>query len=423
MKNEKCCSEEEFRKLKKKTFRNIPRSLLINVIEELPDYASIVYLRLYDLAEVNNKRAGTVIISYSALGQKLKKSESSVKRAVKELKEKGYIDVIQQGEKNKKYLPNIIRVLCPKKVAHEIIKEDDRKFNVVNFPCIQPQTQVQEGQQEQINNLFKSSSKTTADESIKEIENEVASPPAVYLQYQEKYKEMMNQGVNVVQASLKARNFFSPDELKVLDKYFYLEAKEAINHFSLSEKPKMNGEGAKNDPHKINNGDQEFLRLTIDIDKAVDNNYIDRFLGNLWANTIVNFERHNSFVDKKLSEIENRMIESKLRAMHKCREFHLRFDSYNLTQLIAEVKYHVIHRDVDRTCTTKHALNAAAVMLRKGTWSTPKRLASLCTQRMEQAVNYLKQKELSENIGDLPTGIRTGQITNLADLLNKKTAG
>src|SRR5688500_11477211 len=106
MEKEKHCAQEAFQALKKKSFRNIPRGLLINVLEELPDYASKVYLRLYDLAEGNSRYTGTVIISHATLGKKLKKSESSIKRAIKVLKDKGYIELIQQGERNKSYLPN-----------------------------------------------------------------------------------------------------------------------------------------------------------------------------------------------------------------------------------------------------------------------------------------------------------------------------
>ncbi len=391
MEKESYCSQETFQTLKKKTFRNIPRSLLINVLEDLPDYASVVYLRLYDLAESNSRYVGTVIISHTTLGNKLKKSDSSIKRAIKILKEKGYIKVVQQGAKDKQYLPNIIHVLCPSYIANKILREEDRKSNILKFP----ETPKVDSNQEDTNSI-EQPYKKALEEVLHEKENnsdENLRVPSVYQRYEKAINDLRNRGIKARMLDVEARKSLSHEENIELNKYIYFEApKKTMAAFSASEKPNLNGELVKNDPHKINNRDQQFLMLTID--KAVDNNCIEAYLANLWTYTIVNFEKDDAVVNNPLSELENRMIESKLRAMFKCKEIDAHLETFGLRRLIAEVKYHVIHRDLNRTQTVKHALNAAAAMLRKGTWSTPKQLASLCANRMEQAAKYLKEKEI-----------------------------
>ena len=407
------CSLEEFHALKKKAFRNIPRSLLIKVLEELPDYASIVYLRLYDLAESNTKYAGTVIISYSALGQKLKKSESSIKRAVKELKEKGYIEVIQQGAKEKKYLPNIIRVLCPKNVVQEIMKEEDRKFSVLKFPLTTPETKMRSNSSKQSNSVLENAPKKISEELVNEA---TSNEPYVILKYQQVRDTLQTKGITGFKLAQEARKALTAQELIEYDKYIYSESKKPSSHFSYTEKPKMDGVEAKNDLHKINNSDHRSLRLTID--DVVDKNQLNDYMANLWTNTIVNFEKENPIVNSAISELENRMIESKLRAMSKCKEIHTSLETFGLRRLIAEVKFHVIYRDLNKTPTVKHALNAAAVMLRDGAWSTPKRLASLCTQRVEKAIKYIKEKE-TFGIKNYPA-TKINRLVNLGDVLKEK---
>ena len=111
------------------------------------------------------------------------------------------------------------------------------------------------------------------------------------------------------------------------------------------------------------------------------------------------------------------MIESKLRAMHKYKEIHHALEKLSLNRLIAEVKYHVIYRDITKTPTVKHALNAAAAMLRQGVWSTPKRLASFCTNQMESAIKYLKRKEVMANSNN--SFVKIERLVTLSDLLRK----
>ncbi len=99
------CSEINFQSLKNKPYRNIPRSLLLSVIKELPDYAALVYLVLYDLSELNQKYPGTVLASYLSLSKYLDKSVRSIGRALRTLKREGYIEY---QEKTKAITPLIL---------------------------------------------------------------------------------------------------------------------------------------------------------------------------------------------------------------------------------------------------------------------------------------------------------------------------
>jgi hypothetical protein len=375
MDNAKHCNPERFKVLQKKSFSTFFTGLLGKVLEELPDYVAVVYLEIYKLVQENSIYPGTIIISYAALGKKLKKSDASIKRAMKVLKERGYLKVTSQVSCSKGPLPNIIEPLCPKEVLLELDKFYKEKETTIEK-----------------NKIENERSEDPAVINEDRLEDELQKMKSIYEQHQINVEHFKSKGYNPRQANEEA---FKALELEIANKL-----KEHLDKLAMKkywEKTRgvgsnlTPGGGITNDLHK-NNNNVDVIMLTID--NMLNPEELATKIADLRLETIVNFEKEKNFVKQPLSLFDSKMIENKLQAMYKSNEIHSSLRSIELKQLIAEVKYHVMNRNENITPTVRHSLNAAAVMLRNGKWATPKKLQVLCSKRVEKALELLKQKEI-----------------------------
>ena len=117
MESIKTCMPENFKHLKLKIYRNFLRALLKATIKKLSDYATVVYLTLYDLAEASFWYPGTVVISHQTPSREIRKSKFSARRAINILKEPGFLELKPKNHPEKNYLPKHknkkIRILLP----------------------------------------------------------------------------------------------------------------------------------------------------------------------------------------------------------------------------------------------------------------------------------------------------------------------
>ena len=380
MEANKPCQVEDFKSLKLKPYRNFPRALLKAAIKELPDYATVVYLTLYDLAELNIRYPGTVVITHQALSQELDKSESSVRRAIETLKNLGFIELLQRNQQQNRWLPNIIRVCCPETLIHKIeAAEPNRKSTEAlhRVPVLKPVV------------------KTT------EPLNQTETPKplvTLYRDYQKNVKRLVETGSSPLLASKQAYQSFSKEEATSLQQ-FILGLPTKSKESSVSPPlPKMKeGCSKMNTIRSINNRDHDPL-LTIEAQDPVDKLDTSSNIPTAKENPVVDFEKSAAVVHL-LSEQDKTEAIRKIKAMARYHEIHstirLRYGN-NLSRLISEVIFHIQHRDGQVFQSSKHALNACAKMLREGVWSTPKRLLQQTSLQLEQYSLRVKQQEQTD---------------------------
>jgi len=375
----KMCLTEEFKSLKQKAFRNIPRALLLELVRELPDYAFVVYFVLYDLSELNVRHPGTVMISHRALSLKIAKSESSVRRAIDTLKKMGYISFKEKREPGKNYLPNIIQVGCPEAIFRKIqATEPDRKINV-SFP--------------------KSAMKVFTSNSApckKTIESTEIT--FLYERYQEHLKHLKETGISPFVASQRAFENFSNEEAIHLQQHILELCRHPNQNFSAPQFPKMaEGCSKMNTIRSINNRDHN-LQLTIEELLPVDNP--QKFVEpNSFVVSKRHFGRSNAEIVHLLNPEQRTTIVKKLKWMRKQADgIHpLTQEKYpDIDVLIKETAFHIMHRNREKTQDFMHALRSAAKMIRDGTWSTPKRLVQMQITQREEDAKKLKQTEIRQ---------------------------
>lgn len=370
----KTCLPEDFKSLKLKTYRNFPRALLKAIIKELPDYAAVVYLTLYDLAELNFRYPGTVVITHKALAEELGKSGSSVRRAIDTLRDLGYIEIKQQGQSEKNYLPNIIRVCCPKVLADKIQAEElDRKLKGLSLQTspLKPTIPLPEPL-----------------DKAKEQECLIS----LYEQYQEAVKHFREAGNTPLIAFRRAYETFSKEEALGLQKYILELPNSLTNPFISPALSKMEGGCSKmNTIRSINNRDHDLL-LTIGANTPVNNMGLEMRP----LSPIVDFQKKSSVIHLR-DEMDKREVIRKIKAMYRDHEIHadiLNGYQNNISQLIVEIVFQIQFRDPKKFQTSKHALNACAKMLREGVWSTPKKMLQNETIAREKSHLQNKQQEL-----------------------------
>ncbi len=421
------CSETEFRALRNKQYRNIPRALLAAVIKGLPDYAVVVYLTLYDLSELNQKYPGTVLASHLSLSKYLDKSVKSVSRGLKKLKSEGFIEY---QEKTQSYHTlNIIQVRCPKSLAEQIIEEEVDRKNVVplsiaytrshrrKHPVSQPisapdplipiDTKVSPSGcslvQPEVNNpIVTEHDNLLAEDLASKHEPIITSTDLkaestdnveqLYQQYQQHFQQLRSAGVSPLNASRQAFNHFTLAQRTALQRYLLSQHHPQFG-FAASNETKLSRGVDKNvHPIRINNNRAEQLLLTIDTLDAVDNSTSGQAPA---VNSAVHFKKA-SVVVNGLSR-EHLTVIKKLKAMHRSGEIHdsLQPKYLNLGVLIKEVLVHTSNPNLNRITGFKHVLNAAAKMIREGTWSTPKQLLYWQGLKREQEAARFKQQELN----------------------------
>ena len=394
------CTQEDFQELGSKPYRNIPRSLLLTIIKELPDYAALAYLVLYDLSQLNQKHPGTVLASYFSLAKELDKSVRSIGRALRTLKNLGYITY---QEKIKSYhTVNIIEVRCPQTVAERINREEKDRNSVVRLIAVNnkaaARTDANKFNQQSLNKIAGIRYNTN---NFQKSDNEMGfgdnasltnSTEQLYEQYQQHLKTLRAQGIAPLAASKQAFLNFNETERTVIQRHILNQAHsvaaDQANHAS-DIRTKMTEGQDKNVRHiRINNNRLNTLLLTIDKSDPKDNSPP---CTSRHESAIVQLKNERKADDVSL---QRATVIKKLRAMHRSGEIHHQLtQKYSLGALISEVLVHTKHPNPNRISGFKHALNAAAKMIRAGTWSTPKRLLHEESLQREQARERFKQQE------------------------------
>jgi hypothetical protein len=407
------CSQQQFDALKKKAYRNIPRALLTAVIKDLPDYAAVVYLSLYDFAELNTQYPGTVMMSQISLAKHLDKSVRSIGRALQKLKNEGFIEVQEQAKSH--YFINTIRVACPVSLAEHIIQEEPNRKNVIPLFPVAPMT-VSEKQQTVVQNVSQTAFlKPDAIEADKSVITEHEDPLAfntlpkteptpdvmdwehlsiddveqLYQHYQQGLKKLRGEGVSPFNAAKQAFNPFNAEQVRAIQQHILNQSNLQFD-FSTPNPAKMSLGSDKNVRHiRINNNRLKHCYLLTTEQPSVVDNVVPQTLSTT-VDPVVNLKK--SAVFKDVYQSERVVITKKIRALYKYHEIHpsLRAQYLRPEELIEEVMVHTLYRDFNKTFSSKHALNAAAKMIRAGTWSTPKKL--LLWQSLKREQQAAKQK-------------------------------
>ena len=370
------CSPEQFDALKTKTYRNIPRKLLTTLIKELPDYAVVVYLTLFDLSQLKKNYKNKALISQSSLAKHLNKSTRSIGRALRKLKDEGYIEI--QDKINSIYAVNIIRVCCPKSLAEQVIKKEPED-NLASPSFVHCAVKAAPQSVSCEDNLEQTETGLNAKRSLS---NEVDAA-YLYQQYDKKLTQLKLTGISPLKASQEAFKEFTEEQSKIIQRCILnLDHRQSAAYM-----PKAPSTLDENVQHIINNNREEQLLLTIDTPAVVDN------LTPAQAPDII------SDVNLKNSSVvgnaqQHSAVVKKLKAMRRSGEIHHSLQQkYSLRTLIHEVLVHTSNPSLNRTTGFKHALNAAAKMIRQGTWSTPKQLLYWQSLKREQEALRLKQQE------------------------------
>lgn len=115
------CTYEEYRKLRSSEINTIQVRLLSELMSDMQRRtALIVYLMLAELATNQEGKRYTITMSYRELASLMKVSSRTAIRTLEYLKTKGYIEVVQVGNRKEGYSPNKIKVRFPKYLLSRI---------------------------------------------------------------------------------------------------------------------------------------------------------------------------------------------------------------------------------------------------------------------------------------------------------------
>ena len=396
------CSQQQFDALKSKAYRNIPRPLLGAVIKNLPDYAAVVYLSLYDAASSNLKYPDTVMISCLSLAKQLDKSVRSISRALQKLKKEGFIDI--QDKDTSHSLVNIIRVGCPDTLAKKILKEEPNRKTIIPFMTVSKQSPTTKSKP-----LHDLSSTSALDAKIPANPENVLTAPSfpnpdnrvastdlktepvkaieeLYSQYQASLKKLRAVGLSPLRASRQAFLPLKPQEVNLLQQYL-LNLDRHPAAFVAPSVTKMSGGMDKNVSHiRILNKEHSYCSTIEGVST--------KSIPPPQSQSAVDLKK-TAVVTKALTA-EHALVTKRILALYQYQEIHplLKTKYLSPETLIFEVMVHVTHRNFNKTLSIQHALNAALSLIRKGEWSTPKKISYWQSLKREQEMREQKNFDM-----------------------------
>ena len=418
-----CENEANYQALKKKAFRQFPKDMLINMAMELSLAGIRAFLVLYDLSETvsyktKSRQRQKITMSYQRLAKKINKSSSTAGRALKELKDKGYAKIFQQGKKGDEFFPNEILVGFPQHHVDEILantKDRAQAVEIVSFRDNINQYDNEIDSKQTIanhqlpsalpsisDNTASSKNNTTEANHMPEENNEHESSHAqsegmqdnILQRYHAKIDELKKQDMSIPRASREALSCFNKQEKQQI---FEAQNRQQINAHSDA---KMTQGLPKNDVHLDNLRDHN-LMLT----KGSPQCHLDA------SNTkqdIISFPEVNNkkILTQKsdsnglnqqhaLTAEEITKLEKKMHWLNKNNKIKGDAATRPIQALISEVVFHVKYRS-DKTRSFNEALKGAQTILERGTWQTPKRLCHIHALRRERIAREAKARELAD---------------------------
>ena len=95
----------------------------------------------------------------------------------------------------------------------------------------------------------------------------------------------------------------------------------------------------------------------------------------------------------EISEVEKNAIRRKITAMKKAGE--ITDKGKSIDQLCEEVEVHVANRPKNKLVSSRHAINAAAKLMKQGKWGTPARLVRQRDEEYQKSKRRMIQNEMS----------------------------
>ena len=401
-----CENQSHYQALKRKAFRQFPKDMLINMVMELSLAGIRAFLVLYDLSETvsyktKNKQRQKITMSYQRLAKKINKSSSTAGRALKELKDKGYAKIFQQGKKGDEFFPNEILVGFPQHHVDEILANTKDRAQAVEIVSFRDNLNQYDNEVDAAA-AVSSKNNTTEANHMPEENNEHESNHAqsegmqdnILQKYYAKIDELKKQDMSMPRASREALSCFNKQEKQQI---FEAQNRQQINAHGDA---KMTQGLPKNDVH-IDNSRDHNLMLT----KGSPPCHLDA------SNTkqdIVSFPEVNNkkILTQKsdsnglnqphvLTAEEITKLEKKMHWLNKNNKIKGDAATRPIQALISEVVFHVKYRS-DKTRSFNQALKGAQTILERGTWQTPKRLCHIQALRRERIAKEAKARELAD---------------------------
>ena len=402
----RCC----FTALRNKAFIITPDCLMRVLNKELTATARTIYLQLYSDAEKAFNSRGVVspvIISARTLAENyIFKSERTIRRRLAELAAKGFIKIQHRFNTiTREQDSSAIYPVIPNRLIQELLAAPNRRasnkikrlatirdFGVSSRPC-------EKNTEHTLNEAYFNNSQALPDQpntrglplgfvsdNKRSLVNDlVVAHNAPEQQAYNYYTKLVltlqeeDKSLSELRANMRAYNQLSPEQRLLLAKHLEQQiAREQLAAVSERFSAPLH---AKNGRHKIYNNC--YINSNAIVDNLGANNQAQAIIVN---------------IDKKITAEFIRQEIKKFIANNKIPENIYR-NGKTVEDLIIEVQYHVALRDVTRTQSKLHALNAAKNMIKTGVWLTPKKYAYRKNQEAiarEQAAVREKRQELAD---------------------------
>src|SRR6185437_6328101 len=119
------CTYSEFLVVLKQLTRHLPREFVLLATQDLESrIAFFVYVLLLDVALRPEVQTHTICIGQRKIADYLNVSQKTIKRAMKFLKKKGYLKIVNMPPAKGGYQSNQIQVLFPEALIQTLLKND-----------------------------------------------------------------------------------------------------------------------------------------------------------------------------------------------------------------------------------------------------------------------------------------------------------
>ena len=410
-------SKNIFAGLKKKSFTIIPDCLIAVINKQLSVSARATFAYLYGAYEKNcnsNNVISPVVISSIALADVINRSERTARRAIAELTKKGFVKIQHRFKKSGLHNSNAIYPIIPTSVAAELLKFPDRKaptkesrhatdINTIKFGVNDKKTANSKTLVEAYNNdinigrrLIQENKRLRPDlcsyhdvVNHKDNKSELlddSSGQSLYHNYIKMVSELKGSGLSVFKAHQKTRLNFTKEELEEIEKFLASEKAQEIKSSTLGSSSYHD----KNGRRKIlNNNIVNNSNPNVDKSLVASKKYYPNA-----AVVNLNAKINTDYIEKSIEKLINTNAIPEIVLRNK-----------SITDVVEEIKFHVVHRNVSKTKSALHALNAAKAMLVAGRWRTPKKFAwvknqeAIARERVWQKAKEQESRQIKEFTG------------------------
>ena len=360
---------------------------LLEKLDELTPSARKIYIKLYSLSEkcrnYTKNEFPDLDIRASVLVKQIGIDRTTVVRGLNELHKEGWILKEQKDFHTYKitvgapehHLKDIIENTPDRKSTHTksdiVQKLDTRPCN--NEEVIKPKDEIEVND----NHIIEKKD----DAVLQQKGNEV------YKSYISKIKELTSQGTSRLKAPIEAMKLFSKEEQDIIKSVIKSDMSYSRKPTSNFSSPSLCKDSSKlmhsRKPITIYKNNIFTVNSKTDANKSHGQN-TDLKSEKVSKVTKINFDYVYCYLKKlsKQGDIPRQLMRSK-----------------SLDEIAYEIYFHVQNRDLNKTKSDFHALNAAVLLLKAGKWSTPfelKRQRSNESKQREISAMQYKDKELSD---------------------------